>query len=88
MMFYLYELKQLHVDIKTASTNNIVQSNLGTGRVATSGGRRTHIRRAQSFTRICQVAAVCTPTQHTIPWTHLTRHPKRQLKHFSSFCTV
>jgi len=49
----------------TTNNNNVVQSNVGTGRVATAG----HRRQAQSFNRICQVAPMCTsgPTQFTIP---------------------
>jgi len=52
---------QQHSSVRPAARHNkIAQSNLGTGRVATSGGRPTQ-RRAQSFNRICQVDQVCKP---------------------------
>jgi len=41
--------------------NKVVQSNLGTGRVATLGDRPIHSPRAQSFNRICQVVLRCAP---------------------------
>jgi len=41
--------------------HKVAQSILGTGRVATAGGRPSYSLRAQPFNRICQVAPLCTP---------------------------
>jgi len=42
----------------------IVESDLGTGHVATPSGRPTHSRRAKSFNHICQVAQMYTHLVH------------------------
>jgi len=51
----------------------IAQSNMGTGRVATTDGSPINSCRAKLFNHICQVAPMYTPIQYMIPWpTHLT----------------
>ena len=68
--------------LERQANNMIVQSNLATGRVA----GLLFIGAVHDRSPICQVAPMCTRPPHTIPWTHSTYHPKRQINRFSCFC--
>jgi len=64
-----------HTHTNNYKSIKVTQSNLGTRHVTTPGSRPTNSCCTQSFNCICQVAPICMPIWHAIPWPHPTHHP-------------